>query len=332
MAHDHHHHHEGEQNAYYLEQIFTIAICGAIGGVAIMLWYGNKLWWLADRFHPWLLGGGFALLALVVIRAIAVWRSVDTQDAVDALDADPHDHSHHEHAPGEACDHDHSHGHVHSHEPASGQITEQVPVHSHGYSLGHDHAHGHDHGHDHDHGHHHGWAPWRYVILLLPVLLYFLNLPNKGFSTQHGGGVDLSGLSAPDKIVQSTGVAEIGFSQLEQMALTAEGRGAYEGKTITLVGQYYGGDPKMFTLRRYKMVCCAPDARPLNAVIILDRKSADRLDPDVYHNQWVQVTGRIHFEDRGGRYLTEIILYPSKDEPLQELVKVVPPDPNPFVN
>ncbi len=40
MAHDHSH---GDRNAYYLNQLFTIAVCGALGGVAVMLWCSGKL-------------------------------------------------------------------------------------------------------------------------------------------------------------------------------------------------------------------------------------------------------------------------------------------------
>src|SRR5262249_18283679 len=67
----------------------------------------------------------------------------------------------------------HEHKHEHAHAAA-------------GHDHGHAHDHDHDHGHDHDHSH--GWAPWRFVVLLLPVVLYFLNLPNEGFSSgnEHG--------------------------------------------------------------------------------------------------------------------------------------------------
>src|SRR3954447_5410528 len=80
---------------YYLDQLFTIAVCGALAGVTIMLWQSNLLGrMLHPKFHIWVLGGGLALLALVVIRAVAVWRSVDTalpsHEAEDKLDACEH--------------------------------------------------------------------------------------------------------------------------------------------------------------------------------------------------------------------------------------------------
>lgn len=299
MAHDHSH---GDRNAYYLDQLFTIAVCGALGGVAIMLWQGNKLWLLADKFHIWVLLGGIALVVLVLIRAIALWRSVDELAAVPSP---THDHDHHHH-------HDHAHG-PHDHD--------------------HNHDHNHEHGHSHDHGHDHGWAPWRYVVLLLPVMLYFLNLPNQGFSGDMGNMLSGLNLDAPSS-VSSTGTADIGFAQLQQASLTPESREFYEGKTVTLTGRYSGSDPKRFTLVRYKIACCAADAVALNAVIMVDPKSDEQIDPDKYRNKWLQVTGRIHFLQKPGsnEYITALVLYPTKEEPLNKLVEPIAAPSTPWVN
>lgn len=331
MAHDHSH---GDRSTYYLDQLFTIAVCGLLGAVAIMLWWTGKIaLMLHPKFYPWVLMGGLALLVLVVVRAVAVWRSVDEPVTVPEHTHD-HDHEHcgHHHGP---CDHDHGPDHDHgialsphqtgySTVPTSAPTSLSVPPHHHH----------HEHGlsHDHDHGHDHGWAPWRYVVLLLPVVLYFLNLPNKGFS----GGADISELvgAIPAQAGKSTGKMEVGFSQLQQASLTAETRDYYEGKSVTLVGKYLGSHPKRFTLERYKIACCAADAVPLNAVIMVDPKSDLVIDPDRYRNQWVEVTGQIHFFPRQGsnEYITALILYPTKDEKLDKLVHIVPPPATPWVN
>jgi hypothetical protein len=172
------------------------------------------------------------------------------------------------------------------------------------------------------------------VVLLLPVVLYFLNLPNQGFSADAGGaGLNLSELSAPTS-VRSTGNAEIGFSALQQASLSPESRDYYEGKTVSLTGQYKGHDPKRFTLVRYKIACCAADAVPLNAVIMVDAASGEQIDPDKYRNKWLEVTGRIHFLQKPGsnEYITALVLYPTKEEPLSNLVKITPPPSTPWVN
>jgi hypothetical protein len=325
MAHDHSH---GDRQSYYLNQLFTIAVCGALGGVAVMLWWSGKIGlMLHPKFYLWVLLGGGTLLLLVVLRAVAVWHSVDEPISEHSHD---HDHCGHEHG---HCDHNHDHEHgIHLAPHTSGYTTvpststASLPVHHH-----HDHAHGHS--HDHDHGHDHGWAPWRYVVLLLPVVLYFLNLPNKGFS----GGTDISEQftgALPVKTAQSTGKIEVGFSELQQASLTVEMRDYYEGKSLTLAGEYVGSNPKHFTLKRYKIACCAADAVPLNAVIMVDPKTDVKIDPDKYRNQWVEVTGQVHFFAKPGskEFVTALILYPTKDDSLEKFIKIIPAPASPWVN
>ncbi len=343
MAHSHSHDHD--ENSYYLDQLFTIAVCGALGGVAVMLWYTDMLrFMLHPKFYIWVLAGGIALLALVAVRAIGLWFEVDqARPVIDPL----HDHEHaHDHDHAHAHDHDHDHdccGHDHAHEhdhgikattaPAVSSLPLAAPAvepHSHDHACcGHDHDH--SHGPGHDHGHSHGWSPWRYVVLILPVVLYFLNLPNGGFRA-HAESVDAREIGDVKKVVSTDGPLNVGFLQLGQAALSEPGRERYEGKTIRLTGQYVGFDQTTCSLRRYKISCCAADAVPLDAVIKVDPNSAARLDNDRLRGQWVRVTGQVHFFPRNnGEYKTAIILYPTSDQPLDKLIEVVPPDPNPFL-
>jgi uncharacterized membrane protein YcgQ (UPF0703/DUF1980 family) len=169
-------------------------------------------------------------------------------------------------------------------------------------------------------------------VLILPVVLYFLNLPNQAFRA-HADSTDWKDLQAPTKTVKSTGQANVTFLQLEQAALREESRDHYEGKTVRLVGQYKGINPTTCSLVRYKISCCAADAVPLGAVIMVDPNSDKRLDNNRLAGQWVQVTGRVHFFNRPGtgEYKTAVILYPTADEPLDDLIKVVPPVSDPFL-
>src|SRR5579885_1127017 len=159
MAHNLSH---DDRNAYYLNQLFTIFVCGALGGVAVMLWWnGTIALMLHPNFFLGVLLGGMTLLMLVVLRAVAVWRSVDELALVSEQTHD-HDHCGHEHEP---CHHQHAHGPGHAHD------------------------------------HEHGWAPWRYVVLLLPVVLYLLNLPNQGFSADAGGSeLNRLALNVPESV------------------------------------------------------------------------------------------------------------------------------------
>lgn len=353
MAHGHDHSHD--HGDYYVEQLCTIAVCGALGGVAVMLWWRNLLFYiLAPQFHPYVLAGGLVLLALVAVRAVTLWFSVERKPA-----ADHHDHVHHHH------DHDHDHSH---------HVTAAAPEKT-GIPCGHDHDHAHcdhDHDHHHDHGHHHhdhahahghahdhGWAPWRFIVLMLPVLLYFLGLPREGFS-RIGPGIDtglvetdyfsaykgqvgaLFGLgshgplmAAPALYIETKGEAQkVQFKELERASFTPDTRQHYQGRTVILTGQFAPGpNDKRFTLVRYKINCCAADAINLNAVIVIDPSAEDTLS--VKANQWVQVTGRVQFSPKPGRpneFIAVILVKPTKreGETLADLVKGVPPENNPY--
>src|SRR5262249_6255311 len=154
MAHEHHHH----DDTYYLEQVSMLAVCGAFAAAAITLYYWQQpilitMFGQGSPFQAFVAWSGFALLALVLVRAGTLWVAAGRT------------------APTTGCGQSHSHDH--------------------GHDCGHDHGpfgHEHDHGHVHEHvhgaaddcGHEHGWAPWRYVVLLVPIMLFLLGLPNKG--------------------------------------------------------------------------------------------------------------------------------------------------------
>ena len=90
-------------------------------------------------------------------------------------------------------------------------------------------------------------------------------------------------------------------------------------------------DDHHFTLRRYKIGCCAADAVPLNAVIMADPKAKEPLPSGCLQGKWVQAIGRVQFlpSAGGGGYTTTLIL-PS-DRPLSEVLKEVPPPANPYL-
>jgi hypothetical protein len=137
---------------------------------------------LKPEFFPLVLATGVTLLVIVLLRAAVLWREVGKKQAAHAHHHHDHGHDHHHHEGcghdhahhhehGAACDHDHDHHHEHV-QPAEaatgvGTLAMAAPaVHTH--TLGHSHD-------DHDHG----WAPWRYVVLLVPMMLFLLGLPSK---------------------------------------------------------------------------------------------------------------------------------------------------------
>jgi hypothetical protein len=348
MTHDHDHHHHHDASTYYLEQIFTIGACGALAGVFIMDWYSGKLgYFIKDKYFLLVLTGALLLLGLVIVRAVAVWFSVEEPQLAPV---DNHTHNH-DHDPGDCAhghchDHDHGHAHAHAHGvtaeahhlTGTEMISGGTPVppahdHSHDHDHGHDHGHhhhGHSHGHGHDHSH--GWAPWRYVVLLLPVALYFL-MPADGLSGA-GQQVAASSVAGPNAVKDKGEDFSVTFVQLEQAALSEDLRTFYEGKTIRLLGKYVAQDSDHFTLVRYTMNCCAADAIPLKALTVIDRsKSKEPLESNRLNNKWVEVTGQVQFLKMrdGSSFVPAIIIQPTDKTKLTQLVKAVPAPANPFV-
>jgi hypothetical protein len=307
--------HEEDRSTFYLDQLCTIALCGLLGGICILLWWNGGLnLILHTKFHPFVLAGGIAILALVVLRAITLW--VSTGRSAEVVHHD-HDHHHHDHDHGHVHDHhhhDHDHGHDHHH---------------HDHDHGHDHHH-HDHDHGHDPGHDHGWAPWRYVVLLLPCVLFFLNLPNQGFSQVNLADVDV-GSGGPVEI-RGDGVVKLNFKELDGAEYDPGRRNAYEGIMASLKGQFAPSrdNDKRFSLVRFKITCCAADAIP-NRVVI---ESPESLEGKYKPLEWVEVTGQVQFRKRPGReeYVTVLQVLPLQEgETLRDKITPAKPDANPYL-
>lgn len=264
-THDHDHAHGAGENNYFLDQICSVAVCGALAFVGIMMYTSGMLSWiLAPAFWAPVLVGGIALALLVTIRVVTLWR-----EAGEARDAGEHAHAH-------------------------------------------DHAHAHAHSHDHDHSH--DWAPWRYAILILPIVLYFLNLPNQGFSAerlqQMIKGEDIQGGYG---LVDSKGqqVETPMFGELNAAALRPEARDYWSGRTALMRGMFYPlEDNNSFTLFRMKMSCCAADAVPMKVRIIAPESLAGKFEM----GDWVEAQGQIQFRERvDGGYLPVIVLEEPDD-------------------
>jgi hypothetical protein len=303
MAHAHTH----DDDTHQIEQICTIVVCAAIGLVTIRLAQRNLLFFLADFLHVWIYAGGIALVVLSAILAVPLIINAFAKRKASALmsAANPHTHDHghtHHHDHG-ACEHDHNHDHSHAHE----------------------HTHSHDHGHSHE-GHEHGWAPWRYVVLLLPVVLYFLDMPSQGFSV----GTDNTQISEEGTKAEAKGGDVIsGFLELERAAFTDQSRKDYAGRTALVVGQVApSGDRNHFTLIRYRMACCAADATPLKMIVEVntDDEAGKTFNARTIQSKWVEIQGVIQFRkllnDEG--YIT-ILQIKAAD------IKQVPQPASPFV-
>jgi hypothetical protein len=337
MAHEHHHH---DDAAYYTEQLCTIGITALIGLVSVMLYRNGQLNLLLAKKLQWtVLAGGIALLALAAVRGIALWMAAGRNRAAGHNHAHDHDHGHsHDHAHHHDHDHEHCdhHHHDHDHEHA---VTE-APGHDHGVAHHHEpgpdpvHA-GHDHGHDHDHS----FNVLRYIILLIPVVLFFLGLPNEGFQIRAAEDVGQIGDTIGDGKARAKGSdaapVGLGFLELAGAAYDPERRELYEGKLARLKGQFQSaGSDRYFSLVRYKMTCCMADAIPLPLIIMIDPASGEHVNPGAYQGKWVEVTGQVQFRDRvrNGQKepVTVLLVRPDKDHPLEKLVEPTNPDNSPL--
>jgi hypothetical protein len=105
MSHSHDHSHD--HSSYYLEQLCTIVVCGALGLVVVLLYFQRTAdqqkvlgFLLAKYLHPYLLGSGIAILGVAALRAGFMTFSLRHQIATHHAD----DHC-------ESCNHQHLHDH-----------------------------------------------------------------------------------------------------------------------------------------------------------------------------------------------------------------------------
>lgn len=324
MAHAHAHAHGEGEGTYFLDQLFTILACGGVGLVAVLMYETgmlNRI--LVPMFFIPTMLGGVALIVMVAIRAIAVWRQAgERRAAADAL----------------ATDNGHGHGHAHSH--AHG--------HDHAHAeCGHEHSHGEDCAHDDGHAHageeethDHGWAPWRYMVIAVPVFLYFLGLPREGLPTSiiernNGGSLRanpartglslLAGGPALTKVLRKPErevPLRLSFGDLTTAAAFPVQQDAFDGEKGEIRGMFVPmkGNDREFSLLRVDRKCCVADEIYLQTRIIAP-EPIQGIEP----YQWVMVTGIISFEQNDkGKTIPVITLKSNAD--------VRPCDPAPNAN
>ena len=268
-------------------------------------------------FVPVLLGGT-ALLVMVAIRAVAIWQLAGARRAADQEHADYTERHEHSESQGHAhshddCGHDHSHG-------------ADDCAHDHGHS--HTHAHSHSHSHSHaggggdDHGHEHGWAPWRYMVIAIPVFLYFLGLPREGLYTKQfdkfSGQLQnnpnrqalsyLAGSPAMTRVLRKGEPRrlELRFKELTEAAALPVRHDTYEGDIGVIRGQFVPirSSDREFTLLRVNRTCCVADE-----VYLETRIQAPEAIVGIDPYQWVQVEGLISFQqNEKGKWIPVITL------------------------
>ncbi len=291
VAHAHSHGEPGGN--YFLDQLFTILLCGALGIAAVAMYFNEPLLIriLVPAFFVPVLAGGLVLLALVAIRGIAVWQLAGAAKSAKSGSTPDHGHAHshgNSHAHDENCGHDHGHAHAHSHaaDPAHAE------------------------GDEHDHS----WVPVRYLVLAVPFFLFILGEPRRAFSTSEvrgstGGGLSVSpkrqalaflaGGPSLTRVLKKSEVdqriLQLRFKELVEAAAIQALHETYEGDIGLIRGQFMAipGNDSEFTLFRVDRTCCISDQ------IILDVRIASPLSVQslgLAEGEWVSVRGVIAFE------------------------------------
>jgi uncharacterized protein len=173
--HDHSHDHSHDEgDSYFIDQLCMVGLSGAFGVICLCLYFWQTAMLanlLATQFHPFVLASGIGLVVIAFMRGGVLWQQ--SRDPV-FLKSREHHHHHHEH--------EHAHA-IKEGAPLQVAVATGEPPHVHGPAHDHQHDHPapHAHGHhDHDEADHdHGWAPWRYVVILVPIILFLLGLPNR---------------------------------------------------------------------------------------------------------------------------------------------------------
>lgn len=290
--------------SWFQEQFLQAGIAVALGGISVALYTSGRVnLMLAPKFHAWLLGGALVLLTVAALRLALLIRMATKVRASLAKGKS----AQHVHVHGPDCHHDHHESPV------------EATHHIHGPGCDHSHGDTHVHGPDCGHDHSHQWLPLQVMVLAIPVILFGLNLPNEAFGNMKA--LDLDAYSSQMESVGDKGSADnVSFLQLERAASNPEARSLYEGKSVQLVGRFVGDHDKRFTLIRYKMNCCAADAVPLNAAIMVDPESSGRLDYRYWSNKWVEVKGQVRFlkSKDGKSFLTALILKAKDSDDLNK--------------
>jgi hypothetical protein len=138
---------------YFTEQLLTILVCAGVGFVGVQMYRNEMLQYiLAPQFHLPVLIGSVGVLVLVVLRAAAVWKEAGELQPVGDMSCNVN------HVHTAACNH-----------PLPG-----MP----GAAADENVADTDDHTHDMS------WVFARMLILVFPVALFMMGIPNGGFSIE----------------------------------------------------------------------------------------------------------------------------------------------------
>jgi hypothetical protein len=213
---------------------------------------------------------------------------------------------------------------------AIGRVHEHDEV---GESQPHSHSHCQDACNHAREDHDHACAPWRYIVLLVPIIFFLLGLPDRGPSInaqdltkledsasaheETVGYVAAAALNSASLAPISAALAAwneidsnlnaaplVGVKYLDSLAGNASDRQYWKGKAIRFRGQFIGHSDHYFDVARFLVKCCGADAI-LKHIPVLAKENV----PQFKRESWVEVGGRIDFRSNStGSYATVVIV------------------------
>jgi hypothetical protein len=180
-------------------------------------------------------------------------------------------------------------------------------------------------------------------VLLFPVILFLIGLPNKGPQVRAAAAqVDTSheflgyatlieaGRDPLELLVmwaaltsEDSGKATaLDFNMLKEVSKEARDRDYWKGKRVRVIGQFAPSpnSDRVFTLVRFKIRCCAADAIPINVPMISREPTSG-----IKEGEWVEVTGQLEFQKSRTGYQA-ILRVPNR-----KAIMPTDPDLNPWV-
>jgi hypothetical protein len=158
------------------------------------------------------------------------------------------------------------------------------------------------------------------VLLLVPIILFLLGLPNKGPQAQavtihvdsthelagYAGMIASVPTHQGELLSWAGGLylseqegTEVPFMDLyENYAKRDQTRSEMLGKTVSVRGLFVPMSDNVFGVQRFRIACCGADAVPLTIPMVTRASLLSRTD--LKQGQWVKVTGVIEFQKIGG--------------------------------
>lgn len=168
-------------------------------------------------------------------------------------------------------------------------------------------------------------------MLLIPTLLFCLDVPQEGFASVADGNLpELIPVRVADRGPLGR---EVRYTELQEVANAPDRRADWEGKTVTLKGRLIVSEKGELSLVRMVIPCCVHHYFVVQIPVVIEPTGAPLQNlagvfPKRSQVSWVQVTGQIQFRirrtDRDAPPVLVLVVRRNDKRPLQSLITELP--------